>query len=182
MRLFIGIPAPLKLKNEVGDLLKEKPFKASWVKAENLHITLKFLGEVEEKKSNELIKDFNQILKPMKIKELPFECASSFPNEKRPRVLFLKFKEDEEISNYQKNIEEIFSKIGFKKEEREFKMHLTIARFKSPPELLKFKDFVDKTSKISFSPFVVEEIVLFESILRQGGPIYTPLEKIKCLT
>lgn len=181
MRLFLAIPASYKLKEQIGDFLKEKPFKANWVKKENLHITLKFLGEVEEEKTKYLEENINKILIPPKYKELPFEFASSFPNEKKPRVLFLKFKEEEEISNYQKNLEEIFEREGFKKEEREFKIHLTIARFKYPPDNLKFKKFLEDTSRADFSPFCVERIVLFQSILMKEGPFYKPLRTIECL-
>lgn len=180
MRLFLGLPASLSLKDQVSVLLKEKPFKASWVKVENLHITLKFLGEVEEKKANKIIESFEEIVKPIKYRKLPFEGASAFPNEKRPRVLFLKFKEDPEIINYQKGIEERFSKEGFEKEERDFKIHLTIARFKFPPDPEKFKKLLEKLSNEKIEPFEVSEIVLFESILKPEGPVYNPLKGIKC--
>lgn len=181
MRLFLAIPASFKLKEQIENFLKEKPFKASWVKKENLHITLKFLGEVEEKKAKYLEENINNILIPLKYKEFQFEYASSFPNEKKPRVLFLKFKEDEEILNYQKDLEDIFEKEGFKKEEREFKIHLTLARLKYPPDNLKFKKFLEDASNFDFSPFCVERIVLFQSILMKEGPLYKPLRTIECL-
>ncbi|MEJ5167263.1 MAG: RNA 2',3'-cyclic phosphodiesterase, partial [Thermoanaerobaculia bacterium] len=153
MRLFIGIPASELLKNQVDRVLKEKPFKASWVRSENLHITLKFLGEVEEKNAKSIIDNFEKVLKPLNKKVLPFEGASSFPNEKKPRVLFLKFFEDPELLKYQRDVEISFEREGFKKEEREFKVHLTLARFKFPPEIEKFRKLLEKLSKESFEPF-----------------------------
>lgn len=181
MRLFIGIPASEVLKNQVDRVLKEKPLKASWVRSENLHITLKFLGEVEEKKAKSIIENFEKIVKPLNHKMLPFEGASSFPNEKKPRVLFLKFFEDPEILNYQRDMETLFEKEGFIKEERDFKVHLTLARFKFPPEIEKFKSLLEKLSKENFQPFEVSEIVLFESILKSEGPVYIKLKVVKCL-
>lgn len=181
MRLFLGIPASDELKNQVGRFIEEKPFRASWVKKENLHITLKFLGEVEERKTMEILENFEKIIKPIKYRELPFEGASCFPNENRPRVLFLHFKEEKEILSYQKEIEEIFFREGFKKEERDFKVHLTLARFKFPPEGEKLKVFLEKLKKYPFKPFEISQIILFESILKPEGPVYNPLKVLKCL-
>jgi len=182
MRLFLGIPASKDLKEQISNFYgSKKPFKASWVKFENLHITLKFLGEMEEKKAKYIIESFENILKPLKYKELPFEGASSFPNENKPRVLFLKFKEDNELFEYQKSLEEIFEREGFKKEEREFKAHLTLARFKFPPNPFDFKKHLQDLSKVKFLPFLVSQIVLFESILKPEGPTYIPLKGVKCL-
>ncbi len=182
MRLFLAFPASKELKEQINNFYKnKKPFKASWVKVENLHITLKFLGEVEEKKAKNLIENFEKILSPLKYKELPFEGASSFPQEKKPRVLFLKFKEDLELLNYQREIEEIFKKDGFEKEEREFKAHLTLARFKFPPNMEDFNKHIEELSKANFKPFLISEIVLFQSILKPEGPTYIPLKEIKCL-
>ncbi len=179
MRLFVGIPADEVLKKEIKNFYeKERKPKGSWVKIENLHITLKFIGEVEENKLKEVLK----ILKPTNFKELPFEGASAFPNEKRPRVLFLKFKEDEEFLNYQRELENKFKVLGFEKEEREFKIHLTLARFKFPPDRREFEECLKKLNLFSFSPFKINEIVLFQSILKPEGPTYIPLEKIKCIT
>lgn len=177
----MGIPASLVLKNQVDRVLKEKPFKASWVRSENLHITLKFLGEVEETKAKIIIENFEKMIKPLNHKVLPFEGASSFPNEKKPRVLFLKFFEDPELLNYQRDIEILFEREGFKKEERDFKVHLTLARFKFPPDIEKFRKLLEKLSKEPFEPFEVSEIVLFESILKPEGPVYNPLKVVKCL-
>lgn len=181
MRLFAGIPASEVLKNQVDKVLKEKPFKANWVKSENLHITLKFLGEVEEKKARSIIEKFDKIVMPLRYKVLPYEGASSFPDEKRPRVLFLKFFEDPELLNYQREIENFFLKEGFKKEEKEFKIHLTLARFKFPPDREKFEKFIEKLSGEPFEPFEVSKVVLFESILKPEGPLYNPLRVIQCL-
>lgn len=181
MRLFTGIPASDVLKNQVDKVLKEKPFKASWVKSENLHITLKFLGEVEEGKARSIIENFDKMVKPLKYKVLPYEGASSFPDEKRPRVLFLKFLEDQELMDYQREIENLFLKEGFKREEREFKIHLTLARFKFPPDREEFKNFIEKLSMEPFVPFEVSKVVLFESILKPEGPLYNPLRIIQCL-
>lgn len=181
MRLFIGIPANENLKKEVKDFYeKEKLPKASWVKVENLHITLKFLGEVMEKKAMGLIEKFEDLLPELNCKKYPYDGASAFPDEKRPRVLFLKFNADEEIFLYQKKLEEILMKEGFEREEREFKIHLTLARFKFPPEKEEFKNLILKLSNFNFSPFEVKEIVLFESKLKPEGAEYFPLKKIKC--
>ncbi len=127
------------------------------------------------------LKDILGILKPINFKELPFEGASAFPNEKRPRVLFLSFKEDEELLNYQRELEEKFKGIGFEKEEREFKIHLTLARFKFPPNRREFEECLKKLNNFSFSPFKLNEIILFQSILKPEGPEYIPLERIKCI-
>ena len=165
MRLFTAIQLPPDIKeniyNDFHDLRNK--IKGSWVKKENLHVTLKFLGEVEDEKVSEI----KNLISGIKIK--PFESEAfgtgAFPNMKNPKVLWVGIsKGNEEIKKIMFSLDEVFSKLGFKKEGRDYTPHITVAR-------LKEKTLLEKPQK-TYGKFLVDGIKLFQSILKTEGAVY----------
>lgn len=173
MRLFIGIPLEKKLVNEIYSLYnKFKNLKnAKFVKKENLHITLKFLGEVEEEKIT-LIKNAidNSILNFEKF-FISTNKISGFPEEKRAKVIWFNvYKNSEKIEFLFNNLETYLEKIGFKKEEKKFVSHITIARVKEGANI----EFAVKNFNFEFKSEVLS-MALFQSVLTPSGPVYTKI-------
>ncbi len=182
MRTFIAIEIPKIVKEIIEQFenqLKSEKAKITWVKPDNVHITLKFLGEVEESK----IPEIHNTLKICVSKQKPFdiEVAGSgvFPNFTRPRVLWVGLKKGtEELKNIAQSIDNELEKFGFKKEERDFKPHLTIGRVKfihNPQE------FLQKMNSEEFKGemFTAREILIMKSDLKPTGAIYTKLHIIE---
>ena len=172
MRTFIAIDLPPKIKDKINrvqnDLKKHKmPFR--WVKPDNLHITLKFLGNTEEKDITaiqEIISDVARLFNPF---EASFNKFGFFPNKKRPRVFFISTSNEEILRKIAAAFENKLAQLNFNKG-NEFKAHVTIARIKDLKNLDFFRKEVEDTSLEE--NFSVKKITLFKSTLTQQHPIY----------
>lgn len=173
MRTFISIHCPLDMEfnelKEIGNL--------SIVKKENFHITLKFLGEVNEKTIAEISNKLKFLEKYEKFK-ISLYGIGTFPNENYVRVLWIGVNEgNEKIIEIQKEIDEIL-KYKFSNE-KNFVPHLTIARVKSINNKEKLKNFINKYRNFKFLEFQCNEILLMKSELKKEGANYSVIEKFK---
>ena len=176
-RCFIALELPreaIDYIEEIQELIKKKNlFYGKFTEPENLHLTLKFLGEIDEKK----IEEVKSRLK--KIKLGGFEASLGelgFFSEKFIRILWMKIN-GKQIWDLQKEIDEKLKEAGFEPEER-FMSHLTIGRIKKVTDKKMFAEYIKnvKTKKIKFN---VEEFILKKSELKPEGPVYTDIEKYK---
>jgi len=175
MRTFLAIKVPENVRKVVYDFAqveakKELPIK--WVAFENLHITLKFLGEIDEDKRVEIkpaIVELGQRHSPFTIE---LEGLGCFPNPRNPRVMWVGVKQGgDALCAMAAELEKELARFGFEEETR-FHPHLTIGRIK---EFCRVDSILAKS--ISTSAFDVDSVVLFKSILKPAGPIYEELEK-----
>jgi len=176
MRIFIGVFLPEKVRKEVSEiqnkLKKLELFNGKFAELDNLHLTLKFIGEVDEKKVDEVKK----VLK--KIKSKSFESSineAGLFTPSRPRILWLHMSAAEEL---QKSIDSEMTKMGFVEEER-FMSHITIARIKHITPISARKLMDDLKGVISDSKFKVDKFALIESVLTPSGPKYKIIEEFK---
>lgn len=172
MRTFLAIDLPKEIKDYLFDLEKKfKEAKITWVAKKNLHLTLKFFGEVPEEKVKEIItrlprgKPFTVHLNKM----------GFFPNEKDPRVIWVSLEPEEEIIKLQQAIDAEFLKDI--KEEQKFQAHITLGRIKS---IRRKKDFLDsvQTIKIENRVFIIDSYQLMSSRLSKLGPVYNTLKNV----
>ena len=175
MRTFLAIEVPENVRKVIHDLTqveakKELPIK--WVAFENLHITLKFLGEIDEDKRVEIkpaIVEVGQRHSPF---NLELEGLGCFPNPRNPRVIWVGVKQGGDVlCAMAADVEKELARFGFEEETR-FHPHLTIGRIK---EFCRVDSILAKS--ISTSVFKVNSVVLFKSILKPAGPIYEELER-----
>ena len=148
------------------------------VEPQNIHITLKFLGDIEETlidKIERIMKDAVKEIKPftMKLNE-----TGVFPNNNYVRVIWIGIKEAQIIETIVKTIDEHLSKLGFKKEKRGFSPHLTIARVKSAKNKQRLLETIEKYKDVGFSIQEVKSIKLMKSDLTSAGPIYTTIKDV----
>ena len=178
MRAFISMDLDKEAKKEVLNLQKEleksKLVKGKLTEQENLHLTLKFLGDVDEKKAEEVKKLLRQIKFRKFNSEL--ETIGTF-GDRDVRIIWVKLG-GEDVLELQKQIDEQLKNL-FKKEFR-FMSHVTIMRIKEAPEQKQLNEYLKKLNfkKIKFS---VNEFVLNKSTLTKKGPIYEVLEKYKLI-
>ena len=172
MRLFIAVDLDNNLKEKIYNIvekLKTTDCNIKWVEKENLHLTLKFIGETPEEKIETIKKSIQKAIDGIKKFKLSISGFGFFPNMKFPRVLWLGVKEGE---NQLKTIAERLNP-----SEKNFSCHLTIGRFKSTKNLEKLTDLLEKLQLDFVGETEVSQVVLFRSELTKSGPIYTPLEK-----
>jgi RNA 2',3'-cyclic 3'-phosphodiesterase len=183
LRVFIAIelPAPVcdaiqkqtaRLRQTLGnDIIR-------WVPTQNMHLTLKFLGDTT---SSHL-----EFLKQLIVREsdlhpqfdLQLGGLGAFPNSRKPRLLWIGIHAPADLAALQKSIETGAARLGYEPEERDFSPHLTIGRVRqtvSPPELQKVRATLDTIQLGNIGMARVDSIHLFKSDLQPSGPIYTKL-------
>lgn len=180
MRTFFCIELDEALKaqlDEITQALRRKTqAHVSWVKKENLHITLKFLGEIEAAIVGELKKAAEAALDGIYPFELKLDALGAFPDLRRPRVIWMGSTEaPEAILKLHAAIEGRLSNLGFEPEEENYKPHITLGRIKeiSKVEIDKLAKQLQQTT-VSYVA-KVEGITLMESKLTPWGSIYTPV-------
>ena len=174
-RAFICIEFPSEIVKEVArvqELLETRKFTGKLTELENLHLTLKFLGEVDERK----LKAVKKKLQEIRLEKFDARLgeAGTFSYRKKPRIVWIKIL-GKGMIELQQQVDEVLSEIGFKKEER-FMSHLTIARVKFVKDKKGFVDYV-KNLGVKGLKFGVGEFKLMESELRPVGPVYTEIEE-----
>jgi len=176
IRSFIAIEIPAAIRQAIGRMITEwdqAQYPVRWVKADNLHLTLKFLGEISEPVLNRVsqkIKSISERFAPFRFSLQELGC---FPSPKSPRVIWIGAAEGKkEVTSLQQIIEQELALIGLKPEAREFSPHLTLGRANArfdPQNIL--------ATRYESSSFSVESLVLFKSTLTPGGPIYDKLQE-----
>jgi len=149
------------------------------VEPENVHITLKFLGDTEETLVDEIEKIMNNAVKETKSFNIQLKGAGVFPNQNYIKVVWVGIEHDDPIAAIAQEIDEKLSKFGFKREERKFSPHLTIARVKTSRNKDKLLQIIEKYRDIEFTDMKVDSIKLKKSDLTPKGPIYTTLKEVK---
>lgn len=173
-RVFIAIDFSDEVIKEVArvqGVLENVKFIGKMTELENLHLTLKFLGEIDEEK----LEKVRGRLKEVKFNEMKLKLGESgiFNFRGQPKIVWIKVM-GKGIFELQKKIDEVLESDGFKKEER-FMGHLTIARIKHVGNKKGFIDYV-RGMGVKAVEFGVREFKLKESDLRRLGPVYTDLE------
>ncbi len=173
MRLFIAIEIPEEIKDYLCGLQQEivdSKNKIRLVNKDNMHLTLKFLGEVQPNNLDDIKNNLKEIdFEPFSV---VLDTIGVFPSESYIRVIWVGLKPEEQILELQKNIDENLKKL-FKKE-KDFKPHLTIARVKYIEDK---KQFVDKLKqiKVDNKKIEVNNFKLVKSTLTPKGPVYEEL-------
>ncbi len=174
MRLFVAVDIAEDVREKLSPLCRElvKLNGLKVVESENLHITLMFLGEVEERKLQS-IRDAlaNVKFEPFKVS---FAGVGAFPSPSSPRVVWVDVVEGrEELKKLADSVFSSLKRLGFRRD-KEFVAHVTVARVKRRnPEV---REVMRKFSSAYFGEMVVDRFKLKRSILRQQGPIYKDLE------
>lgn len=180
MRIFIALELPEEIKAALVTLqneLQETHAHVNWVKHENLHLTLKFLGEVEPEKIVAVTKICAEVAATTPQFSLRLHDAGVFPHIKNPRVLWAGIAgEINFVQSLHKNLDEKLFALGVAKEPRAFNPHLTIGYVKT------MKNVPQAVAKLLLYElpalvFEVKEIVVMQSHLQPQGSIYTPLAK-----
>jgi len=178
VRLFIAIEIPENIRTRFASLLKEFRSIApqvKWVRAENLHVTLKFLGETDSTNLAALQDVLTAVCSPTPV-NLEFRGLGFFPNEKRPRVLWAGMESSPNLKSLAADIDQAAHPLGFPLEERPFTPHLTLARFPLPGFPPKLLHATNDKSLQPFGPLVTREFHLIESKLKPAGAEYTTLQ------
>ncbi len=182
VRVFCAVELPSEARERAAAhaaRLRErfKEVRASWPRADNLHLTLKFLGEIEESRVALLSAAAARAAEKSVPFELAIEGAGAFPPRGAPRVLWLGVDDSSGgLAQLHSRLEAECAGSGFKREERPFHPHLTLARLRAPQGTRSLAQFHEETG-FEAAAFRVEELVVMLSELGPGGSRYTPLSR-----
>lgn len=182
VRAFIAIELPsiiAKSLEEIQDNLKDTANKITWVKPDNIHLTMKFLGNIETDKAHAIEKILKNIVSQISIGKLSVKGVGAFPTINNPRVIWVGVEDDKNLLNIYTQLEEGLAGLGFKKEERPFKPHLTLGRIKFLKDKKGLKERLEKFADIKLASFIVDSLILFKSELTPEGSLYTKLKEVK---
>jgi 2'-5' RNA ligase len=177
VRLFIAIELPENVKRLLYKLRTDIQ-GARWLPMEQLHLTLSFLGEVDEETAKKLIRDLSAIKAPAF--DLRFCNPGCFPNRRQARVLWVGLEPEPLLSNLASLVQKTVLSCNIPQEERPFSAHVTLARLKAPGSR-EVAAFLDQPQRHKIPPVSVREFILFQSRLTPNGAVHTPLKNFTLL-
>lgn len=181
IRCFIAVPLDKDIKKEIAsstENLKKTGSDVRWVSVENLHITLKFLGDTDEQILPLLKEKLSIIASSSRPFSLTLQGTGVFPDQRRPRVVWIDIKDHEELMRLQEEIEEVATSLGFSREDRPFSPHLTIGRVRSPRNIAALLAALEKLKEKDFGNIDVRSVCLMKSELRSAGAQYETIMEL----
>ncbi len=180
IRTFLAIEIP----REILDRFERMPYRLGrsmtgvirWAKPESIHLTLKFFGNITERDIRSIRDALEPKARALGPVDLSIGTLGVFPNLNRPRVLWVGVtKGMQELAALQAQVETALEAVGFAREERPFRPHLTIGRMKGERRIDGLDKAVEEHRDFAAGSFTAKEMVLFRSDLKPAGPVYTPL-------
>lgn len=174
-RTFIAINLPNELKQNLEKVIEKlkrinPDYAIRWVKPENLHLTLHFFGDLNEKQIAQVEEGIEEITKHINSFQMTTGDLGCFPNEKNPRVIFIETKDTKSIHTLVGQLEVMLQNLGYKVDTRPWQAHITLGRIKNQIKC--------KTKGVEIEPatFDVKSIELMESQLTPQGSIYSVIK------
>ena len=182
VRTFICIEIPDSISERIGDLqtrLKAIDAQVSWTRPSNIHLTLKFLGAVEETRIQNVARAVQRAVAGTIEFEIEVGGAGCFPSARNPRVLWIGFSEvPDALRQLYSNLEDELDREGFAREKRKFSPHLTIGRLRGPKNATQLAELLIESGFMA-ERFSASEVIVMRSDLKPTGSIYTPQAVIK---
>lgn len=179
MRLFTALPLPDEVREDLSERCNGVP-GARWIPPENMHLTLRFIGEVDNAQAT----DIDDALVSLNGKgfDMTLSGVDVFTDGPRITSLWAGVEPNEALNRLQGKVEQALVRTGLPPERRKFKPHVTLARGRIENGR-KLQQFMSRNALLKLGPFRVNDFVLFSSFLSQSGPLYTqeasyPLEPV----
>lgn len=179
--MFVAVeisPTVRSAAKRLIDRLQVTPAHVKWVEPENLHFTMKFLGDVPSEEITNVCRAVQRAVKPLEPFELVVRGCGAFPSTTKPRTIWLGVAEGATpMASLAEAIEESLSRLGFAPEQRRFNPHLTLGRVRegSPSGLRELAQLLADFGELEAGSTIVDEVTVFSSTLRRGGPKYEAL-------
>ena len=182
IRSFIAVELPEATREAiyvVQEQLKQSRAGVRWVKPASIHLTLKFLGNISPAQVDEIAETAAQLVRDEPPLTLCAAGLGGFPSHRKPRVIWVGLQgEVERLAKIQAGLEKALEPLGFAREGRGFRPHLTIGRVKDRHHLQSLIEAMSTLELPEFNSFDADEIILYKSDLRPTGAIYTKLHRM----
>jgi len=179
MRTFIAIELPQHITAALGNIqkkLKSAKLNIRWVQPENIHLTLKFLGDTPPAAVDPIGRTLSESVRGYDPISLSAKGSGAFPGIKNPRVIWVGLSgQVSQLKTLQQTLEEYLAALGFEKDKRTFKGHLTLGRIKGAVDPAQLNAALNEVMDFETEPFLADRIFLFQSDLKPTGPVYTKI-------
>ena len=175
MRLFVALAIPTEVRENLASLirdLKSVDSHPKWINPDNLHVTLKFVGEVAPERVIE-ISDALAVVRTQQQVIAEFRGIGFFPDARRPSVVWVGIQPSDILSTLAAEVNRVLAIVAVPREEKAFVPHLTIARFKETRMSAGLRDEIEKRKSRAFGTLAANEFHLIESKLKSSGAEYT---------
>ena len=178
MRLFVALDFPeevrWKLLGLVAQLKSQFP-ETRWVRPEEMHVTLKFIGHVDEQKAESIAAALKEV-HTSRLVDMTFRGVGFFPNERRPRIVWCGVEASRNLGELAAKIDHALEPLGVETEPRAYAPHLTIARLKSSEGAGMLVRAASELKSQDFGTARESEFHLFESVLKPSGAEHKRLQ------
>lgn len=182
IRAFIAIDLPANVRSaleEAQKTLTPFEFRAKWVQPRNIHLTLKFLGNIGSDGIDKVMTAMTRTAEGFTGLSLFAKEIGVFPNIRRPRVIWAGLGGQlETLKNLQQTLDAHLGAVGFPKENRAFKGHLTLGRVKGKVDPARIRTAIDKLKEFESESFEISEMILFKSELQPTGAVYSKVKQV----
>jgi len=182
LRAFIAVEIPLDIRVDIehatSNLRRDTGSLIRWVAVENMHLTLKFLGDIPTANMEVLTQMIRAEADSFNCFDIHLTGIGSFPNPKRPRVIYIGIQAPAELEAFQRQLESATRRLGYNSEERAFAPHLTIGRVRQnipQDDQQKIRRALEASKIDSPGTAKVNSVHLYKSDLKPTGPVYTKL-------
>ncbi len=179
IRVFVGFFTTKQIHEHVEQMSQkwDRYIKGNWVKPQNLHITLQFIGEVEESTLVGVLKAMQEVAQGQRPIDIKYRSLGVFPNPDRARVLWMGVSEGHDrLKALAREVIRANRRAGIKEEGKPFHPHVTVCRIKEFDKR-KLKEMLRQYENTPFGTDRVDKIAIVKSSLTQVGPIYTVIEE-----
>jgi 2'-5' RNA ligase len=182
IRTFVAVETSPEVREGAKDLveqLQSTGAEVKWVEPHNLHLTLKFLGDVDMKEIHHVCQAVAEAVAGAAPFEFEVRGAGAFPDAKRPRTVWLGIAEGRhQLAALNERIEAPLEKLGFRREARRFEPHLTLGRIRrGGPGLRELAKQIEEYADFEVGRTRVSEVIVFSSHLDRAGPTYEALAR-----
>ncbi len=180
VRSFLAFELPLEIKEivtRVSNALKKTLPDFKWVKVDNIHLTVIFMGNISVDRLHEMAEKISEVCRTHGPFTMAVRGAGVFFRRRRPTVLWIGLNGDmKEMGHFKNVLQKTLLPFGVHEEKRDFKPHLTLGRFpKGAKPSRNLDELILKHEDLSGPPATLSELVLFKSELKPGGAVYTKL-------
>lgn len=184
LRTFIAVDFPQEIKDKIEEITayfktQLPPKVIKWVDPNNMHLTLKFMGETPVDRLEPIKKVMHQVVMVFPIFEIEIKNLGMYPNAKKPRVVWLGISSEEYLTSLHKQLDQALKELNIQPEGRPFSPHLTIGRVRRSADQESVKAVGQTLSQFKVSSLghvTINEIVYYQSELTPQGPNYTILQ------
>jgi 2'-5' RNA ligase len=181
IRTFIALELPpslISLLAKVQEDLQSMGLRAKWVRPENIHLTLKFLGNINPADIDNIGGAMVDAVGKIETFHLVAEGIGVFPGSKRPRVIWVGLKgKVQSLFAMQRLLEDNLAALGYAKEKRPFKGHLTLGRFKQRVNPRVIRRVLQELGDLTIEKFAARRVIFYRSDLKPTGAVYSQLQQ-----